>query len=144
MVIKDRIILLFLIFVLLQNMQAQTYIFDYNIKVNQFGNTLKFPFAGGLNNPQFSAIDINHDELKDIFIFDRTGNKSLVLINEGSFGETNYFYWQQYQQSFPLLSDWAILVDYNCDGIEDIISGYDGGVCRGHTKITIYGSRFLL
>ncbi len=47
-------------------MQAQTYIFDYNIKVNQFGNTLKFPFAGGLNNPQFSAIDINHDELKDI------------------------------------------------------------------------------
>lgn len=128
MVIKDRIILLFLIFVLLQNMQAQTYIFDYNIKVNQFGNTLKFPFAGGLNNPQFSAIDINHDELKDIFIFDRTGNKSLVLINEGSFGETNYFYWQQYQQSFPLLSDWAILVDYNCDGIEDIISGYDGGV----------------
>jgi len=125
---KGGILLIILITGLLQNMQAQNYIFDYSIKVNQFGNTLKFPFVGGLNNPQFSAIDINQDAVKDIYIFDRTGNKSLLLINEGSADEINYFYWQQYQQNFPSLSDWAILVDYNCDGLEDIITGFDGGV----------------
>ncbi len=123
-----RILPLILLIALVQNTHAQNYIYDYNIKVNQFGNTLKFPFAGGLNNPQFSAIDVNQDALKDIFIFDRTGNKSLILINDGTVGEINYFYWQQYQQNFPSLSDWAILVDYNCDGIEDIICGFDGGV----------------
>ena len=125
---KNPILLLILIISMLQNTHAQNYIFDYNTKVNQFGNTLKFPFAGGLNNPQFSAIDINQDASKDIYIFDRTGNKSLLLINEGVTNEIKYFYWQQYQQNFPALSDWTILVDYNCDGIEDIITGFDGGV----------------
>ena len=125
---KNPILLLILIISMLQNTHAQNYIFDYNTKVNQFGNTLKFPFAGGLNNPQFSVIDINQDASKDIYIFDRTGNKSLLLINEGVTNEIKYFYWQQYQQNFPALSDWTILVDYNCDGIEDIITGFDGGV----------------
>lgn len=107
---------------------AQQYIYNYNIPVFEHGRALKFPLAGGLNNPQFSNIDINQDGKQDIFIFDRAGGKVLVLINDGAVGDINYFYWQQYEQRFPQMQDWAILVDYNCDGFEDIITGYDTGI----------------
>ncbi len=109
-------------------MYAQLYIYNYNIPVTQNGRTLKFPFAGGLNNPQFSSSDINLDGKNDIYIFDRAGGKSLALINEGLTGEVNYFYWQQYEQRFPAMQDWSILIDYNCDGVEDIITGFDTGI----------------
>jgi len=109
-------------------LNAQQYIYNYNIQAIQNGRILKFPFAGGLNNPQFSSSDINLDGKNDVYIFDRAGGKSLALINEGSTGEINYFYWQQYEARFPSMQDWTILIDYNCDGIEDIITGFDTGV----------------
>lgn len=109
-------------------LQAQQYIYNYNIPFIEEGRTLLYPLAGGLNNPQFSAIDVNQDGKSDIYMFDRAGNKSLVLLNEGETGEINYRYWQQYQNIFPEMFDWAILLDYNCDGLEDIITGFDNGI----------------
>ncbi|MBL4578584.1 MAG: hypothetical protein JKX74_08930, partial [Flavobacteriales bacterium] len=32
---------------------------------------LKNPWAGGLNSPQFSQIDLNGDGIKDLFIYER-------------------------------------------------------------------------
>ncbi len=127
--LKKHYLLIFLFLLIgIQCSIAQNYTYNYSIPVTQFGHELKFPFVGGLNNPQFSHVDMNQDGLKDLFIFDRTGNKTLVLINEGGENEIDYFYWQQYEQQFPALLDWAILIDYNCDGLEDIITGYDLGV----------------
>lgn len=107
---------------------GQTWIYNYNVPVTQYGHTLQYPFAGGLNNPQFSKADINQDGKDDIFIFDRTGNKVLIFLNEGSTGEINYRYWHQYETVFPPLKDWAVLVDYNCDGLPDLITGFDVGI----------------
>jgi hypothetical protein len=109
-------------------LQAQNYIYNYQIPFTHNGRTLKYPLAGGLNNPQFSAADINVDGKKDIYVFDRSGNKSIILLNEGEAGTINYDYWQQFETNFPDLFDWAILLDYNCDGLEDIITGFDNGI----------------
>ena len=57
------------------------------------GITLKSPWAGGINAAQFSTIDLNHDGSEDLFIFDRTGNKILTYINNG----TEYIYDSDYE-----------------------------------------------
>ncbi len=107
---------------------AQHYMYNYNVPVLQGTTNYQNPFAGGLNNPQFSSIDINQDGKKDLFLFDRSGNIPMIFINRGGTGEINYEYRAEYASRFPAMRDWAILLDYNCDGLEDIICGYDNGI----------------
>lgn len=84
-------------------------------------DTLKFPFTGGLNAPQFSKIDLNGDGIKDLFVFDRIGSKVMTYV----FSNGNYVYAPAYESQFPQLYKWAVLYDYNCDGKEDIITEVD-------------------
>ncbi len=101
------------------------------VPFRKFGNELKYALAGGLNAPQFSAVDLNNDGIKDLFIFDRAGNVILTFINNGSANTPDYVYAPQYQRDFPELKYWVMLRDYNGDGIEDIfaysdVQGVDG------------------
>jgi FG-GAP-like repeat len=84
------------------------------------GQTLKNAFSGGLNAAQFSTIDLNRDGLDDLFVFDRVGNKVLTFLNRGTRGQQNYVYAPEYACDFPTLNDYALLRDYNRDGIMDI------------------------
>ncbi len=86
------------------------------------GRALRYPFAGGLNNPQVCAIDLNNDNLQDLYIFDRTGNVQLFFENQGQPGQPFYVYAPQWEARFPPLTDWVLLRDYNGDGIEDIFA----------------------
>ena len=100
------------------------------IIVEQNGQILKNAWAGGINAGQLSKIDLNLDGKKDVFIFDRTGNKVLTFLNnDNTAGEINYSYTNQYNADFPRLKNWALLRDYNCDGLEDIFtySKFGGG-----------------
>ena len=97
------------------------------IVVDEFGHTLKYAWAGGMNECQFSAIDLNFDGIKDLFVFDKAGNRILTFINKGIAGQPDYVYAPEYAQYFPALHDWATLIDYNKDGKEDIFAcGYAG------------------
>lgn len=97
-----------------------------NIPVERSGITLKNPWTGGLNAPQFSNIDLNNDGRKDLFIFDRTGYKVLTFLNTGAPGDTSYTYAPLYQRLFPKMQLWAFLYDYNGDGVEDIFTSQQG------------------
>ena len=82
------------------------------------GKTLSYPFTGGLQAPQISQATINNDELDDIVIFDRAGNVwSVFLAKDGE-----YQYNDSLSQIFPKVKDWALVRDYNCDGIPDVMS----------------------
>ncbi|MBI4931928.1 MAG: T9SS type A sorting domain-containing protein [Bacteroidetes bacterium] len=98
------------------------YIRTDTIPVYNGTDTLKFPWVGGHNFCQFSDIDLNFDGIKDLFVFDRTGNKITTYLNGGTPNKVDYTHAQQYQSQFPHLESWVLLIDYNCDGLKDIFT----------------------
>lgn len=121
-----RLLTLFFYFLGFQFLNAQTNYFSRadSIRVINLGDTLDSPWVGGINAAQFSKIDLNFDNLEDLFIFDRTGNKILTYINLGD----KYVYEPEYENHFPQLNYWALLRDFNNDGKKDIFSYVSGGI----------------
>ena len=92
------------------------------------GDTLKNPWVGGLNYPQFSEIDLNLDGIKDLFVFDKQDDRILPYINNGIPNQVSYTHAPEYVQDFPKFKDWVLLRDYNCDGKMDVFTLSSAGV----------------
>lgn len=95
------------------------------VPVTVNGVQLRNAWAGGLNFCQFSSIDLNLDGIKDLFVFDRSGDRVTTYLNGGTPNTVDYTFAPEYISRFPNLHDWALLTDYNCDGKEDIFSYSD-------------------
>ncbi|MCC6838046.1 MAG: T9SS type A sorting domain-containing protein [Bacteroidia bacterium] len=125
-----RLIFSFFIFSTILNLRtaAQPYFQWYDsipVKINS--SFVANPWAGGLNFTQISSVDMDMDGDKDLFVFDRTGNKARTFINNGAANTVDYKYNPYFETKFPKLHDWALLYDFNCDGKEDIFSYSDVG-----------------
>lgn len=108
---------------------------ENSIIVIENNDTLKNPWTGGFNSVQISTIDLNNDQIEDLFIFDRTGNKVLTFINDGF----DYSYAPEYEFFFPEnLKNWVLLRDFNGDNKKDIFGYVSGGI--GVWKNTSTGS----
>jgi hypothetical protein len=109
------------------NIHGQNFYFYRNdtVAVTHTG-ALQFPWAGGINSPQVSMIDLDFDGVEDLFIFDRSGNKVLTFLYDVP--TQQYHYHPEFESFFPLLDSWALLRDYNCDGKKDIFTYVFGGV----------------
>ncbi len=104
---------------------SQDYVRSVEVPVViQQGQSLKYPWAGGLNSPQFSEIDVNYDGLMDIIAFERTSNRLNVFENTG----TDYKYTRDYNSFFPGgLKNWVVARDFNCDGKMDLATSSQSG-----------------
>jgi hypothetical protein len=94
-------------------------------KVVQGTDTLAHAWAGGLNAPQFSTIDLNFDGQPDLYAFDRVSRRSYTFLNVAAAAGTGrrWQYAPQYESAFPLeLESWALLRDYDCDGKMDLFT----------------------
>jgi hypothetical protein len=97
--------------------------FNY-LPVTVNNQALLYPWAGGLNNALFGKTDVNHDGKKDLVVYDKTNENVMVFLTQGQHS-TAYKFDATYAAHFPRISDWMILKDYNCDGIEDLFM-YNG------------------
>ncbi len=123
---------------------AQNFERDLNIPVTVNGNPLQNPWSGGMDAPEYSVIDLNGDNIKDLFVFDRRSNRISTFINNGTPGQVDYHYAPQYIAAFPDMLNWAQLLDFNCDGKEDIFTdAYSGGI-RVYLNVTINSLQFAL
>ena len=112
-----NLVLLFSLFGFTLNAQ---YLKQKQIPVIVKGKQLKYPFAGGLNNPQVSEVDFNVDGIKDLVIFDRMGAVMLPFIFDPTLKD--YVYSPQYKNFFPRVFDWALFHDFNGDGYADLFA----------------------
>lgn len=119
-----------------------------NIIVYADDEAMHFPFFGGMNTPQFSQIDINQDGNSDLYIYDGSAYKHLVLLNTGVPGE--YKYAPEFEKNFPVAEDWALLQDFNCDNIPDFLAYKNGGttvykgiVMDGIIQFELYKERLV-
>ncbi len=112
-----------------------------------FNNSQLLPYAwaGGMNACQFSTIDLNFDGIKDLFVFDRIGNRILPYLNTGTPQSVSYTLAPQLAGKFPPVTGWVALRDYNCDGKEDLFT-YGGGGIRiyKNTSDAVNGLSFEL
>lgn len=85
---------------------------------------LRNAWAGGLNSPQFSELDIDGDLIEDILVFDRSTNQVLPFIREDS----GYKYRHEYTTLFPDEMHWMLARDYNGDGLMDLFCSAGQGI----------------
>ena len=125
---KFVVFILFLFFA--EEASAQVYQRNASIPVKREDYFLAMPWAGGINDGQFSSIDVNGDGIEDLFVFDRISNRKLVFIQSSDVqGQSYYYHAPQYQEAFPEnLGNWVLLRDFNCDGLKDIYTNYQSGI----------------
>jgi len=96
--------------------------YDYmDIPLQKNGSQSTVAWAGGLNTPQFSVIDLNNDGTDDLVVYDRSGRITLTFLNNGTPNQVDYTYAPEYQDRFPQANDnFVLLRDFNNDNIKDI------------------------
>ncbi len=108
---------------------AQIHLVRYDsIPVTEEGSPLINAWAGGFNSPQFSEIDLNGDGIKDLFAFERNWYGMVkTFINSGTANHVDYLHNAGYQHKFPVMHNWTLLADYNCDGKKDLFTSVPAG-----------------
>lgn len=98
--------------------------FDKNdsVPVEWNGQPLPNAWAGGINFPLFSSIDLNGDSIMDVVLYDRLNNRLSCFTNDGSASVNAWHYAPQFASRFPALNRWMLSYDYNCDGKMDLFT----------------------
>ncbi len=127
---KNSILAILLLFGCLNAMaQFQGYKFRFSNDpiVIENGDTLDFPWAGGLNAPQFNTLDINADGMEDLTLYDQSSGRMVVFLANGQGYEFNLEYSETFPYGFNGIYGWVFLRDANCDGRKDLYTKTPAG-----------------
>ncbi|MEM6632666.1 MAG: FG-GAP-like repeat-containing protein, partial [Bacteroidota bacterium] len=110
-------IFLGVLYLMLTSVCAQEFVSE-SFPVFHGEKELRSPFAGGLNEPQFSPIHLDGDSLIDLVIFDRSGQVILPFVQ----ADNAYLFAPQFQQAFPPVHNFVLVRDLNGDGLGDVFA----------------------
>lgn len=148
---KSQGILLSLI--VISGISSAQNVVNRNDTIKVFHDTiqLQMPWASGLNAGNFGKIDMNLDGIMDLFIMEPnneanydTGDKIYPFINQGAPGKADYKLDISYRGKFPILEDYAILKDWNCDGKTDIFTWDVRGRITAYRNVSDTELKFVL
>lgn len=114
--------LFFVLLILPVTLSAQfTYVYNQGPSVADIdGAQLTMPWAGGLNATQYNTMDLNHDGIDDLVLYDRMADKVITMLSMDNL----HHYAPEYEIFFPEdISNWVLLRDFNCDGKKDLFTG---------------------
>lgn len=122
----NRLNLIF-VFLLAKTIYANAQVFErLNVDFEINNEIIKNPLTGGLNAPQLNEVDLNNDQINDLYIFDRIGNVHLPFLNIGTAQNPAYQFASEFVSNFPPdVGNFVLLRDYNKDGIMDLF-GHSG------------------
>ncbi len=121
---------IFIFFFSSYHLSAQLFFDQGNkVQVTENGSVLTMPWAGGLNAPQFSDMDINHDGYMDIVAYDRDAEIFIPFVHNPfvNTGQYGYDYFPKYNTILPQTKNWALFRDLNGDGKKDLFTSSSGG-----------------
>lgn len=116
-----RLTIIFLFTSLVCQLDAQNFEQFYP-EIFRGGELLTNAGVEGIRSGQFSDIDLDGDGKQDLFIYDKAGDRVYTFLNDGDTGEISYNYAPGFESLFPPLDEFALLVDFNGDGIEDLFT----------------------
>ncbi|MEP7265540.1 MAG: T9SS type A sorting domain-containing protein [Bacteroidota bacterium] len=119
---RRKSILSCIFLVLVVTLRAQTLFPDYHVKTIEAGDTLQFPFSGGVNSPVWAELDLDGNGVMDLIAYEKTTGRILTFINNGTAGQVDYHFAPQYVSKIPELNEWVRSYDYDCDGDLDLIT----------------------
>ncbi len=112
------------------------------ILVSNMSSPLKNPWVGGFNFTEWSVLDIDIDGIKDLVVFDKSGEIIRTFKNDNLPGIASFKHAPEYQSSFPTeISSWVLFYDFNNDGKEDLFTYALGlGGIRVYKNISTLGN----
>lgn len=110
---------------------AQSFSFQWDnaVAVTIQGKTLLNPWAGGLNNAQFSKMHLNDDGVEDLVVFERSSHSVNTFLAVPQATGLQWKHAPEYETRFPAdMLYWMLLVDFDQDGRKDLFTSTNGGI----------------
>ena len=129
-----RYLALFLLILSTSSGYCQFHFSRYDsVAVSEENGLLDYPWAGGLNHPQFSNMDFNLDGRNDLLVFDKSGNKIISFTTNASneleiAPKFRDMFVNEHNEYNVRLHDWVLLRDFDNDGDADIYTYSNGGM----------------
>jgi hypothetical protein len=105
---------------------------DSLVEIRDFVEPYLLPWAGGLDNGQVSAFDLNLDGVDDLVVYDRHSERLLPFLHNGLPGTDDYVYAAAYDSIFPPVQGFALFRDYDGDGDRDLFTYQSAPNSIGH------------
>lgn len=120
-----------------QIVQLNDYKLFDSVIVKKGNDTLSFPWSGGFLRPMFSEINLNHDSLSDLIVFDKGSfqHRTFIRTKPGP----NFKIARGYSSQLGQSRFFSLFADFNQDGLEDQYFN-NNGIIRVNKNISSNGN----
>ena len=95
---------------------------DFALAIEKDGRAQALAFLGGLNAPQFAAVDVDGDGRLDYYAFDRAGGVHVAIGAAGADAPEDFVDKTRWVRDWPAAEHFAVPRDFDGDGVPDLFT----------------------